>query len=195
MVCWWVCKWGFNGGHWVCGWVCRWSGCVFGAGLLPGSIGGGGWGTPKTWTFWTQKVDFLNLTPLTLLQTIFAHFVAKSGPFAGKFGEGVHRTLQPPTPGYGPGLGFVWMGEWVLDKGHSLYGIIHCKHEYSVLNSIWANERSLNKPLFNFWSKKHGFSLWVTEHNFKGPLGDEWPEKGGLKGGLHVTFGHFCFVT
>ena len=25
-------------------------------------------GTPKMWTFWTPKVDFLNLTPLTLLQ-------------------------------------------------------------------------------------------------------------------------------
>ena len=36
---------------------------------------------PKMWTFWIQKVDFLNLTPLTLLQTphFFAHFVAKSG--------------------------------------------------------------------------------------------------------------------
>ena len=71
-------------------------GCVFGAGLLPGSIGGRGWGTPKTWTFWTQKVDFLNLTPLTLLQTIFAHFVTKSGPFAGKFGGG--SASHPPTP-------------------------------------------------------------------------------------------------
>ena len=38
-------------------------------------FGGGGWemgegggGRPKKWTFWTPKVDFLNLTPLSLLQ-------------------------------------------------------------------------------------------------------------------------------
>ena len=29
-----------------------------------------------------------------------------------------------------------WVGEWVLDKWHSLYANTNCKHEYSVLNSI-----------------------------------------------------------
>ena len=50
------------------------------------------------WTFWPQKVDFLNLTPLNppTKTSFLAHFVTKSEPF-GRFGV-VHRT----PPGYGP---------------------------------------------------------------------------------------------
>ena len=36
---------------------------------------------------------------------------------------------------FGGGVG--WVGEWVLNKWHSLYAGTHYKHEYSVLNSIW----------------------------------------------------------
>ena len=50
-------------------------------------IGFGGAGPPKKWSFWTHKVNFLNLTPLTLLQK--PHFVAKSGLFA-RFGGASH---------------------------------------------------------------------------------------------------------
>ena len=58
----------------------------------------GGCKTPKKWMFLTQKVDFLNLTPLhPPTKTQFLdYFVAKSGPF-GRFG-GV------ALPGYGPGF-------------------------------------------------------------------------------------------
>ena len=56
----------------------------------------GGCRTPKMGTFWTQKVDLLNLTHLNPLTNapFFAHFVAKSGSF-GRF-EGVHCTPAPP---------------------------------------------------------------------------------------------------
>ena len=39
--------------------------------------------------------------------------------------------------GSGVGVWYGWVGEWVLDKWHSLYANTHYKHEYSVLNSIW----------------------------------------------------------
>ena len=53
------------------------------------------------WTFWTKKVDFLNLTPLTLLKTPhFCPLVTKSGPFR-RFGV-VRYTHAPTPPGYGP---------------------------------------------------------------------------------------------
>ena len=63
----------------------------------------GGCGTPKKWTFWTQKVDFLNLTPLTLIQK--PHFwptLWLKVDLLADLGGGVRRTPRTP-PGYGPG--------------------------------------------------------------------------------------------
>ena len=55
----------------------------------------GGCGTPRKWTFWTQKVDFFKPhPPCPPSKTLFlAHFVAKSGPF-GRFGG----CVAPPAP-------------------------------------------------------------------------------------------------
>ena len=47
--------------------------------------------------------------------------------------------------GVGVFLGCGWVGEWVLDKWHSLYGNYY-KHEYSVLKSIWPKS-----GLSEFW--------------------------------------------
>ena len=46
-----------------------------------------------SWTFWTQKVDFLTLIPINPPTKIpcLVHFVAKSGPF-GRFGGASHPT-------------------------------------------------------------------------------------------------------
>ena len=55
-------------------------------------------GTPKKWTFRTQKVDVLNFSHLTLLQKLhFGPFCGESGPFAD-----VGWCVTPS--GYGPGV-------------------------------------------------------------------------------------------
>ena len=61
----------------------------------------GGCGTPKKWTFWTQKVDFFEPHPpyLPTKTPFLAHFVAKSGPF-GRFGG----CVAPPAPPLVTGL-------------------------------------------------------------------------------------------
>ena len=69
----------------------------------------GGCGTPKMWTSWTQKVDFLSLTPLNpFTKTLFlAHFVTKSGPFGfGRFGG----CIAPP-----------WLRVWFLSNLMNLF--------------------------------------------------------------------------
>ena len=67
-----------------------------------------GWRTPKKYTFWTQKVDFLNLTPLTFLQKphfwpilwlkvdLLADFGGASHPLAtGLIGWVISKSYQP----------------------------------------------------------------------------------------------------
>ena len=60
----------------------------------------GGAEPPQQWTFWTQKVDFLNITPLNppTKTPFLAHFVPKVDLLF-RFG-GVRCT--PVPPGYGP---------------------------------------------------------------------------------------------
>ena len=56
----------------------------------------GGAGPPKMWTFWTQKVDFLNppYNPLTK-SPFLTHSVTKSEPF-GRLGWCVALPAHPP---------------------------------------------------------------------------------------------------
>ena len=94
----------------------------------------GGGGTPKKWTFWTQKVDFIEPHPLTLLQK--PHFwptlwLTKSA-FLADLG-GVRRTPAPPS--YGPGFNVVrlvfWSQSAVLCNGktcESIVYVFHCRH-------------------------------------------------------------------
>ena len=63
---------------------------------------GGRRGDPQKWTFWTQKVDFLKLTPLTPLQK--PHFwpnLCLKVDFLADLGRCI--ALPPLLPGYGPG--------------------------------------------------------------------------------------------
>ena len=67
-------------------------------------IESGGCRTPQKWTFWTQKFDFLNLTPSTLLQE--PHFWPTLYPKVDLLADWGGGALQPPhpppPPGYGP---------------------------------------------------------------------------------------------
>ena len=69
---------------------------------------------PTKWTLWTQRVDFLNLTPVNppTKTPFLAHFVTDSGPFS-RFGA-VRRTPRTPPPGYGPGAKTLNLAEAVF---------------------------------------------------------------------------------
>ena len=61
--------------------------------------------------------------------------------------------------GVGVYMGCGWVGEWVMEKWHSLYVNTHNKHEYSVRNSIWPK-----KGLCEFWkntSTAFNFPMWI----------------------------------
>ena len=57
--------------------------------------------TPQKWTFWTHKVDFLNLTSLNsrTKTPLLAHFLATCGHF-GRFGGEVHHSHHFTPPAY-----------------------------------------------------------------------------------------------
>ena len=68
---------------------------------LPGSMGGGR--HPQKWTFWTPKVDFLNLTRLLSNKNLnFWPILWLKVDRLPDLGGGVRRTPGAP-PGYGPG--------------------------------------------------------------------------------------------
>ena len=100
---------------------------------------------PKMWTFWTQKIKFLNFTPLTFIQTpIFGPFVTKSRPF-GRFGV-VHCTpcfsvLKPKA----------------LVASKAPWGHYYLDNADNICNQIWHSSDATG-----VWLKSSRFSVLLS---------------------------------